>query len=47
MKKEIKIIGNESNPRTGSFEVLLNNKLVFSKLKNNNFPSKEDIISWF
>ena len=47
MKKEIKIIGNETIPRTGSFEVLLNNKLVFSKLQNNNFPTIEDINSWF
>jgi len=47
MKKEIKIIGNETIPRTGSFEVILNNKLVFSKLQNNNFPNIEDINSWF
>ena len=44
---DVEIVGNKSLPRTGSFEVLLNNKLVFSKLQNNNFPTIENINSWF
>ncbi len=50
MSKEIKKInpiahieGNESNPRSGAFEVTIDNKLVYSKFKTNKFPSKQEI----
>ena len=50
MSKEIKKInptanirGNESNPRTGAFEITINNKLVYSKFKTHKFPSKQEI----
>ncbi|MBI45522.1 MAG: hypothetical protein CMG66_05100 [Candidatus Marinimicrobia bacterium] len=43
----VNIIGNSKPPRTGSFEVLINNKLVFSKLDSNLFPNSEEIYSWF
>ena len=50
VSKEIKklfpnatIEGNKNPPRTGSFEITLNNKLVYSKFKTNNFPSKNDL----
>ena len=40
------IIGNENQPRTGAFEVKLDNRLIFSKLKMKCFPSKEEIFKW-
>ena len=50
VSKEIKklfpnatIEGNKTPPRTGSFEITLNDKLVYSKFKTNNFPSKNDL----
>ena len=46
-KNNINIIGNSVSPRTGSFEVLINNELVFSKLMSGNFPEKSEIYSWF
>ena len=45
--KTISVIGNESNPRTGSFEVIINNQLIFSKFKVGRFPKKSEIYSWF
>ncbi|MAV59552.1 MAG: hypothetical protein CMG07_06365 [Candidatus Marinimicrobia bacterium] len=41
-----KIIGNPQKPRSGSFEVKINSKLVYSKFSTNKFPSYEDILSW-
>jgi len=41
------IVGNEENPRTGSFEVVINNQLVFSKFKVGRFPNESEIYSWF
>ena len=40
------IDGNSSTPRTGSFEVKLNGKIVFSKFQSGEFPSKSEIKSW-
>ena len=37
------IDGNKSSPRTGSFEVKLNGKIVFSKFQSGKFPSKSEI----
>tara|TARA_B110000014_G_C20012846_1_gene525200 strand:- start:2 stop:172 length:171 start_codon:yes stop_codon:yes gene_type:complete len=52
VSKEIKKInpnadirGNESNPRTGAFEITIDNKLAYSKFKTHNFPSNEEIKS--
>ena len=45
-KPEAAIASNNTPPRTGSFEVTINNKLVYSKFKTNNFPSENEIISW-
>ena len=41
------IKGNEQDPRTGAFEILLNGQLVFSKFSENRFPNKNEIGSWF
>jgi len=42
-----KIEGNSTPPRTGAFEVCLNNELVYSKFKTGKFPQEADIKSWF
>ena len=38
--------GNNNNPRTGSFEVTINDKLVYSKFETNNFPNENEILEW-
>lgn len=54
MSKEIKkynpnaiIVGNASLPRTGSFEVTIDEKLIYSKFKTNSFPTNSEILDWF
>jgi len=37
------INGNKNEPRTGAFEITVNNKLIYSKLQTNNFPTKDEI----
>ena len=41
------IIGNKISPRSGAFEVSMNEKIVFSKFETGNFPNENDIRSWF
>ena len=43
----VEIKGNLAEPRTGSFEVELNDKLVFSKFQTDKFPDENEILSWF
>ena len=45
--EDFKIEGNINSPRTGSFEVIINNKLVFSKFSLDRFPTKDEVSSWF
>ena len=40
------IKGNESPPRSGAFEVALNNNIVYSKFETGKFPNKKEINSW-
>ena len=47
IQSNIKIQSNQIKPKTGSFEVKLNNVLVFSKFATGRFPKKEEIESWF
>ena len=47
INQSINIKGNKSIPRTGSFEVVINGQLVFSKLKVEMFPDETEIYSWF
>ena len=47
INQSINVEGNKSIPRTGSFEVVMNNQLVFSKLKTERFPNEVEIYSWF
>ena len=46
-KQSVNIIGNSNPPRTGAFEILINGRLVFSKLNSGNFPTSSEIYSWF
>jgi selT/selW/selH-like putative selenoprotein len=39
--------GNAKPPRSGAFEITLNDKLVYSKIQTGNFPNTGDIKSWF
>ena len=41
------ITSNEEYPRSGSFEITINNKLVYSKFKSGTFPTLEEIKNWF
>ena len=41
------IEGNSTPPRSGAFEVSLNDKLVYSKFKTGDFPQESDIRNWF
>ena len=41
------IKGNSAPPRSGAFEVILNDKLVYSKFKTGEFPQESDIKNWF
>ena len=50
MSKDIKEIfpnaiikGNKNDPRTGAFEITVNNKLIYSKFRTNSFPTKDEI----
>ena len=38
-----KITSNVDYPRSGAFEIKINNKIVYSKFKTKNFPSISDI----
>ena len=54
MSKQIKkfipnayIEGNNTPPRSGAFEVTIDDIVVYSKLQTGEFPNKKDISSWF
>ena len=44
---DAKVQGNAQPPRSGAFEVSIEDKLVFSKFETGKFPQKPDIKSWF
>ena len=44
---QAKIEGNSTPPRSGAFEVCLNDELVYSKFKTGEFPQEADIKNWF
>ena len=41
------IEGNNSPPRTGSFEVIVNNILKYSKFQTDEFPNENEISNWW
>ena len=47
-KKNSNIVveGNNTPPRTGSFEVTANGTLVYSKFDTDNFPKEDEILNW-
>ena len=47
LNKKIQITENNIPPRTGAFEVKINNNLVYSKFNTGDFPNKDEIYSWF
>ena len=38
-----KIIGNKNAPRSGAFEITIDEKLVYSRFETQSFPSKNEI----
>jgi len=44
---DVVIDGNTSPPRTGSFEVELDGKSIFSKFQSGRFPAEDEIDGWF
>ena len=47
IEPKINIVGNRNLPRSGSFEVTINNKLIYSKFETGDFPTFQEIKSWF
>ena len=43
----IEVEGNPKPPRSGAFEVIMNNKIIYSKFETGIFPDKKEIINWF
>ena len=41
------IKGNNKPPRSGAFEVTIEDKLVYSKFQTGEFPQESDINKWF
>ena len=37
------INGNQNNPRSGAFEITINDKLIYSKFETQTFPNEEEI----
>ena len=37
------IKGNKNTPRSGAFEITLNNQLIYSKFQTNSFPTKNEL----
>ena len=43
---DAEISSNDSPPRSGAFEVSVNNKLIFSKFQLGRFPTEDEIKGW-
>ena len=41
------IKGNEKEPSSGAFEIIINEKLVYSKFETREFPNEKQIKHWF
>ena len=46
LNSNINIRSNEIYPRSGAFEVTMNDTLIFSKLDSGRFPNDDEINSW-
>ena len=47
MAPEAQVQGNAKPPRSGAFEVSIDNQLVFSKFDSGGFPKESEIKGWF
>ena len=45
INSDIEVSSNQQPPRSGAFEISLNNKLIYSKFQTGKFPTEEEIIS--
>ena len=43
---DVNIASNTSPPRSGAFEVKINQNLIFSKFQENRFPDENEIKGW-
>ena len=46
IKPNATITSNSTYPRSGAFEVTIDNKIIFSKLSENRFPIDKEIEAW-
>ena len=42
----IEVIGNLKPPRSGAFEIAVDNEIVFSKFNSRRFPDNKEIRDW-
>ena len=47
MAPDAQVQGNAKPPRSGAFEVSIDNQLVFSKFDSGGFPKESEIKGWF
>ena len=47
LNPQVEVRGNEESPRTGAFEVTINDQLIYSKFDSGTFPNESEIYSWF
>ena len=46
IKTDVEISSNQNPPRSGAFEVSIDDKLIFSKFQLNRFPTEDEIKGW-
>ena len=46
LESDVEISCNQNPPRSGAFEVSINDKLVFSKFELGRFPTENEIKNW-
>ncbi len=45
-KSDVEISSNQNPPRSGAFEVSINDELIFSKFELGRFPTENEIKDW-
>ena len=45
INSDIEVLSNQYPPRSGAFEISLNNKLIYSKFQTGKFPTEEENIN--
>ena len=43
LNPDIIVNGNQNSPRSGAFEITINDNLVYSKFETNTFPNEQQI----